>query len=308
MMYRYKDQYGMLRETSPAWHPLQNDGTGDSLGRTAEGWVLYEDTDFLTGIIRCYRGNKKMAFIRHPDSTRTDQSRDHVVMVVVALILTGEDKLLQMFLPSLKGWRISPYHTWRGAWLWLRAATGSKGFKRAYFAFNIPLLWITIRSSMLLYRLAKFGDPKDGRPNGPFRHTPVENLTRFQRIARKLIVPTYVLTKLGWQLSVVPGRGAEMMKRIVRPYVERTNYCLRLMMGDHVPYNLIKNYKPMKGCRWNMRMDLTADSDLNILDTAGEDYLMDKDMMYYFYENFKKKEQRKNIEKVMRLDEESKLY
>jgi hypothetical protein len=254
--YWYIDDHGMvvIRGKSKSWR--------DSIGETFDALVCYEDEELLRAIIDCLVFNEdgSVTAFRHPAHITDDMSRDHVIYILLALKLFGQDLLHQV--TEGLGYQISDKHKFSiDMWYWMKSLTGSKKYRRLYYLVAIPWMIFTVVWNKILYIIGDFQPEAD---HATYEFTPNYLKPEIQIQLHDMIFPAYATYKLAWMLFVMPDTWAKkvmqwLTMRITGRYNHVIQYILnRKNVADDID---ISNYESMSGGRWTAM--------LNGLDTRG---------------------------------------
>jgi len=240
-------------------------GRGDCIGRTFFVYFITEDIKYLQAIIQNWAWNKNgVVGCRHPEhDDLADMSRDHLMYTVLTLKLGVKwghvsQEYFQGFLNCIK-WRLTKTTTMRGLWTFVKLAITGNAFQRwLYYIIQIPIIWGSLKWNTILQNKADMGYPghhEDYIPTQP------EDLTKRQNKLRDLLYPAYALHGLIWELAFLPNSWwKHRMSNVILnyKYFDWYNLHMRLILGDCVSREEIRNYKPMTGWRPSTELGWTG--------------------------------------------------
>lgn len=264
--YIYVDEYGLVLIYK------ENKGRGDSIGRTMNAYLVYNDPKHIKGIETCWQFRpeykNKMVGFRHPEmdeSVGEDKfnkgywinrmSRDHYINTLVALKL-WEDRNYPYKSQKLEEIvKATPFGIRRMArWtlpliLWSKSLIGNKFALWWYLVLEllvVNLIYIPIRK--LGNKLAgwypevdqdQWGWTEEVDPSKQSEEWRINHLLQAQpkwkqRIS-KIVFPAYALGFAAFQLYVIPNRFPKLKRCVQKSYLKmvgRTNYVEKMLLGD----------------------------------------------------------------------------
>lgn len=273
----FLDEHGFMRQFS--LNPYENHGNHDALFRTSLAYIVYKEPEMMNAIISCFEldENDNLKIYRHKDYGSENVSRDQIALAFIALKISGRNALLSNFSKSLK-WKLSErFNQTIDFWLWHKALYGSRVFSTLLYLLLIPYMLFSVSLNYLIRAICGFKSvsQKDFVPSLYFA------LPSWKQKMSKLIYPSFAMFIMALQLFVLPKHPLKsVLQKILLFDSEKDNYFLINMLSGKTLYD--DDYIPMRGIRWNSRLDDTNDNGLRkMLKYEIGKYNLDKDLLKF---------------------------
>jgi len=292
--YIFSDQYNMVFCQNPGWDLNGNNGKGDSIGRTAEAYIAYEDQKFIDAVKSCFiykvdkKGHKYLQGYRHPDyiqDSYNDMSRDHIINTLILLKYINDEEALKTYSKDLR-WKISDRYSFTvDSWLWMKGIAGSKISLKLWYIISTIVMSFNAIWNKTLYKIAPFSEEV---PQDQFEPYMPEQLTKRQLNLRKLLYPIYALYIFSWQLYVLKDSWFKrLLQKLTLKITGRENFLMRLLLDDKNPpsFENVYTYKMMTGGRWSAMLNETTDRDIRIVTnpTLIRENRLEEDLLLRIY-------------------------
>jgi hypothetical protein len=272
--YIFSDQHNMVLYQNPGWDPNGNNGKGDSIGRTVDAYIAYEDTKFISAVKECFiykvdkRGHQYLQGYRHPDYMNdeyNDMSRDHIINTLILLKYINDEETLKTYSKKLR-WKISDRFSFTiDSWLWMMGVAGSWVCLKLWYILTVLIMGFNAIWNKTIYKIAPFSEEI---PQNQFEPYMPEQLTHQQLQLRKLLYPAYALNILSWQLYVLKDSWFKrLVQKLTLKITGKENFLMRLLLDDkNLPsFEDVYTYKMMTGGRWSAMLNETNDRDIRII-------------------------------------------
>lgn len=279
------------------------DSWRDSIGRAVMMWLAYDrNSDIEIGLESCLKWEgDKFVLYRHPHvigakEYKNDISKDHWSYFLMYRKLDFDAHDFNEF--------VSDTPIKLGLRSWVGALQGKKLSTLWYYSFQIVGNWLG-NGWNSFWRAV--GNIKKERTNEWWAgilhintdgyvltngHNLQVNLSRWQKLIRRLLIPNYPQHNKGWQLYALPDHP--LKKRLKKILLKRiynrggySNYLLRLLFGDTtVTEEDVQTYRHMTGYRWGTNLDETCLRDVYYIsnyETEFNDYEVDL-LEFLFYQ------------------------
>jgi hypothetical protein len=288
--YFVDDENKMMLVQNYSWNPDGNNGKGDSIGRSRDGYFTYKDPQFIEGTKNCwvkincdpdnedcngwdyyYRGHRYPT----PEYLMKDFSRDHTCNTFVLLKL-ADDPFLEELANHIR-WRIRKNHvTSKGKirshnftpalWGWVKSFAGRWWAKPLFYGMSFfEMIWYNIQNGFV-YLMGWFSRellPED------YNSKTMSNQKqgKWRQFWSKFAYPMYALTLFGWQLYVMKDNPIKrLLQYMSYPLIPRYNHFLKLLFNvGKVTKEQVLEYKSMKGGRWTTPLNELNDRDVFII-------------------------------------------
>jgi hypothetical protein len=286
------DKKNMMLEKPYYWDTNQYISKGDALWRTSIAYIAYKNKKFKEAILSCFKfKDNKLQVYRYPEEGfNKDTSRDQITMALVALKYNNDIEDLKGITDNLK-WKLSEkFNMTLDMWLWIKSLQkNSKIYSILFIILSFIILSLNQLWNKALYKWSNLIpiDPEIHKSYG------IKQATKKQITAMKLHYPMYAFHLFAWQYYTLPSN---LLKKVFGKYcskfVEPTNYLLKILFGIKIPKELLENYKPMTGMRWQNNFFLGLYNSTEIIKDHKNYYhidntlnVLDKDILYRMYLN-----------------------
>lgn len=241
-------------------HQCDN-GKRDSLGRTFDAFIAYNDKRFLDGILSCWKfDGEYWRGKRYPVDypTEVPMSRDHVYNTIFALKKGIElgmvDKEYYEHFINHQPTKLSDFAKQTLSMkMWLKLLQGKKIGKLyypiTYFILKAYKIW-----NKFIYKVTGTGELGWEQHQNEF--VPILIFPRASVLDKitGLLFPNYALISIGHQIEILDSeKWKNRIKKEAWDLIPKYNYYGKLLFDhpDGVTKEEIDNYKPMIGDRWS---------------------------------------------------------
>lgn len=274
-------------------------GIGDSLGRTAQAMLLYdEDEKLLIEGVKSYfseprqdspEQGKKIFATRYPGGDPWEyargNSRDHILTAVACMRIKGQNQWVLNFLKyRTKRPRISKAYTPLQK-LWMKTLYSKSGAWLYAVLQTVELFFMflgLVISRTLSWTWKTYESPKEfcmAHPDG----TAYKHLNKWRKfwVGQWIRFPMFAVYYTAFMVNALESKSAKKyLQWILRNFfVEKSNYGLRLLLGQKDV--CICGYIPSRKNRWSIRLDDACNRDMRYYDDKPEDNLEIGLLWYY---------------------------